>query len=231
MLTNILKYQALEEKLLALQKRLDDHPAKTAVSNMVIKVKTEQNKLLNLENQAEQLLKEFDNLKQDYEKSLKKMNEYLKVDTDNIDETKFDALIKNTESLSNTLNNLERKISTTGMRVNQILQQFDNAKKNIIVSRNEHKKAKEKLENVKTELEPQITSIQKQMLELEKNIEPKIMLKYKHLRQDNIFPVFVPLNNNSCGGCRMEVSAAFINKVKEKGCLECEQCRRLVYIK
>lgn len=231
MLTNILKYQDLEEKLLALQKKLEEHPDKKSVNNMVSQVKSEQNRLISLENQAKETMNEYNTLKAEYEKSLTKMTQLLKTDTEKISEKEFDDLMKNTNELSNHLNNLERKVSTSGMKANQILQNFESAKKNIIISRQKHKQAKEKFDSVKAEIEPQIDSIKKQMSDLEPSIEPNILAKYKHIRLDNIFPVFVVLNKSSCGGCRMEVSAAFINKVKEKGFLECEQCRRLVYIK
>ena len=231
MLTNILKYQDLDSKLVSLQKSLDEHTLKKSVASMVAQVKGEQNKLITLENQAQATLKEFDSLKAEYEKSIAKMNDLLKVDTEKLSEAEFEALIKKTAELSNVLNNLERKVSTSGMKVNQILQQFDAAKKNIIISRTKHKEAKEKYDAIKAQTEPQIAAIEKQMKDLEPTIDSAILAKYKHIRQDNIMPVFVPLTNSSCGGCRMEMSAAFVNKVKDKGCLECEQCRRLVYIK
>ncbi len=231
MLTNILKYQSLEQKLLVLQKKLDEHPDKKVLNNMVSQVKSEQNKLISLEDQAQATLKEFETLKAEYEKALAKMNDIIKTPTENLEEKELDALIKKAGELSNVLNNLERKVSTSGMKVSQILQQFENAKKNIILTRTKHKQAKEKFDLSKQEIEPQIASIQKQMKDLEPTIEANILSKYKHIRQDNIFPVFVPLQDNSCGGCRMGMSAAFVNKVKDKGCLECEQCRRLVYIK
>jgi len=181
---------------------------------MVAQVKAEQNKLLSLESEAENTLKEFESLKKEYEKSLNKMNEYAKVDTTTLDEAKFEALVKQTGDLTNLLNNLERKISTVGMRVNQILQQFDAAKKNIIISRNKHKEAKEKLDAVKSNLEPQIMSIQKEMAEVEKTVDPKIMAKYKHIRQDNIFPVFVPLTNLPSGYALVTGSLVVIRKIK-----------------
>ncbi len=231
MLTNILKYQDLESKLLSLQKTLDQHPLKKSVSDMVSQVKGEQNKLITLEDQAKQTLKEFDSLKAEYDKALAKMSDITKVDTKNFSEEELEALAKKANDLSNALNNLERKASACALKVSQILQQFDTAKKNIIVSRTKHKEAKEKYDLVKADIEPQIATLQSQMKALEPTIDAAVMSKYKHVRQDNIFPVFVPLNNNTCGGCRMDVSAAFVNKVKANGWLECEQCRRLVYIK
>ena len=68
------------------------------------------------------------------------------------------------------------------------------------------------------------------MTTLEKQIDANLLSKYKHLRQDKIFPVFVPLNSNACGGCSMALPAALMNKLKENGYLECEQCRRYIYI-
>ena len=62
--------------------------------------------------------------------------------------------------------------------------------------------------------EQEIAQIKKELLELEKGIDPKLMAKYKQLRQDRIFPVFAPLSSRSCGICMLELSAVEVDKVK-----------------
>ena len=93
-----------------------------------------------------------------------------------------------------------------------------------------YKESKLACEKLEESIKPKVEEIKKQKLEMEKSIDPVLLGKYKHLRQDKIFPVFVPLNNNSCGGCSMELPAALMNKLKAEGYLECEQCRRYIYI-
>ena len=117
-------------------------------------------------------------------------------------------LNKKITDMSNKLSNLGRSVSKSSMQVNQILKDFE-----------------------RSTIEPQIEQIKSQLASLEKQVEPRLMARYKQARHDGIFPVFVSLENNSCGGCRMELSAAYKNKLKEQGYVECEQCKRLIYTK
>ena len=65
--------------------------------------------------------------------------------------------------------------------------------------------------------------------ELSKSIDSNIMQVYQKRRNENVFPVLVPLNGNSCGGCHMELPFANITKLNEEGVITCEHCRRIVY--
>ena len=56
----------------------------------------------------------------------------------------------------------------------------------------------------------------------------KLYEKYKSMRADKIFPVFVPLRNNCCGGCSMEQSLHFVQKLRQAGMLACENCGRII---
>ena len=72
----------------------------------------------------------------------------------------------------------------------------------------------------------------KQLSILEKEVEPTIMAEYKKKRNDNIFPVLVELENgNFCGRCRMEQPKVAISRIKEKGVITCEHCKRFIYQK
>ena len=70
------------------------------------------------------------------------------------------------------------------------------------------------------------------MLEIQKTLDSSTLNRYKSLRQDNIFPVYVPLVNDCmCGGCRMELPSNNVERLKKEKTLECDSCRRIIYIK
>ena len=63
-------------------------------------------------------------------------------------------------------------------------------------------------------------------------MDKQLLLEYKKRRNDNIFPVVVPLEGkNFCGRCRMELPMAAISKINDTGVITCEHCKRLVYKK
>ena len=84
-------------------------------------------------------------------------------------------------------------------------------------------------EKEEADIKPQLDKIYSELKTLEKEVEPRVLSKYKSIRQDRIFPVLVPLMDKSCGGCMMELSYAAQAKLKEQGYLECEHCRRMIY--
>jgi predicted nucleic acid-binding Zn-ribbon protein len=231
MLTQILNYQSVEGKLIRLQNELNNNKAKSFLAKMVATVKEEQNKLLVLENQAKEITTNFEKSKEDFAKLEAALEKLVATDVETMNDQDLVALNKKITDLSNKLSNLGRSISQAAMIANQTLKEFDKVKNNIILAKEKHRQAKEEYDKLVASLEPQIAEQRAKLESLEKQVDSKIMAKYKHARNDGIFPVFVALENNSCGGCRMSISAAYVNKLKENGFVECEQCRRFIYQK
>ncbi len=231
MLTQILNYQSTEAKLIKLEKELKTNKAQDQVSKMVAVVKQEQSKLVTLEKQAKDIFDGFERTKAEYASVEKAMQKLIETSVEDKDEKTLAELSKKISDMANKLSNLSRSVSQASMQANQILKEFDKVKKNIIVSKEKHKLAKEEQDKFLATIEPQIAEAKEKLATLEKQVDPKIMSRYKKARQDGIFPVFVPLENGSCGGCSMSLSTAFTSKLKEAGFVECEQCRRLIYKK
>lgn len=78
-------------------------------------------------------------------------------------------------------------------------------------------------------MEQEKVEIEKKLKSLEKNIDGKLLEAYKKRRGENIFPIVVALNGNSCGGCHVELPFANIVKLDSEGILICEHCRRIIY--
>lgn len=230
MLEKLLEYQKLDGKLLALKRDLEKNPAKQNLNKVVLLVKDSQNKLLELETKAKAAIQDYEKYKAEYEKAFKELNALTKNDLEKMTEEQISASIEKANSLVSLLGSLERGLSSQAEAVNAIIKNFDLCRNNIVAYKQKYKESKTQCDELEAGLKPQVETIKKQMLQMEKELDAKLLAKYKHLRQDRIFPVFVPLNQNSCGGCSMEVPAALMNKLKAEGYLECEQCRRYIYI-
>ena len=137
---------------------------------------------------------------------------------------------KSVSNLMDNINILEKKLVYMAERVNAILSEFDSTRKKYDQARQKHKEHKEKYDKLVETLTPQIEEKKKALKKLEKNIDPNILAKYKQKRADKVYPVFVPLNDKSCGGCMMELPSASLTIIKEKGYFECEHCHRIIYI-
>ena len=92
---------------------------------------------------------------------------------------------------------------------------------------------KAKYTKLKADVEPKIAELKAQLAKIQKDIDSKLYQKYMQKRENRIFPVFVALTENKCGGCRMEISASKLGAMKnnEFGVIECENCGRIIYTK
>ncbi|MBQ9792896.1 MAG: hypothetical protein IJW32_04065 [Clostridia bacterium] len=230
MLKNIIEYQKLDAKLLALKRDLEKDASKQTLNKVVVLVKDSQNKLLELEAKAKSAISEYEKNKAEYEKAYNQLNVLIKKDVDSMTEAQLNESIEKANQLVSFLGSLERSLSSQAENVSTIVKNFETCRNNIVLYKQKYKESKLACEKLEESIKPKVEEIKKQKLEMEKSIDPTLLNKYKHLRQDKIFPVFVPLNNNSCGGCSMELPAALMNKLKAEGYLECEQCRRYIYI-
>ena len=73
--------------------------------------------------------------------------------------------------------------------------------------------------------------IEGELKELEKNVDPKLMERYKAKRAAKIFPILYEVNGNVCGACNMELPKSVLAGLKNGDVIECDQCGRLLFMK
>lgn len=230
MFEKMLEYQKLDGNLLALEREVENDPAKQNLMRAMSLAKDSQSQLISLDETASKAIKDYESGKKEFEKYFAELDNFNKEDFSSLSAEDLNAKLDEINALSTKLASLERGLSLQAENIGKIIKNSDHFKKSIIINKQKYNENKEVFEEKSRKYTPQIEKLKKQMLEMEKEIDPKFLAKYKHLRQDRIFPIFVPLNGNSCGGCSMEIPSALMNKLKINGYLECEQCRRYVYL-
>ena len=85
-----------------------------------------------------------------------------------------------------------------------------------------------KYKELKNSREAERSAVEKELAELEKAVDPAWMEKYKAKRKDKMFPVLYEVKGNMCGNCRMELSMAELNRLKNEEIIECDNCRCLL---
>ncbi len=230
MIKEILQYQDLDAKLVSIEKEIANSPAKLTANKMVEYVKSAQKTLVSLEQNASNLIAEFDKLNEQYQSALKDVDKMTKqkLDSMSVEELREKANLA-TQINSNILT-IERNISLLSDKIATILKDFEKTKK-------QAQSAKLKFEHNKTEYLKFVATKQESMHKLraelakvEKSVDKDILKKYKELRADNKFPIFVPLVNEACGGCVMHQPRARLDELKTDKILECENCHRIIYL-
>lgn len=228
-IAKILDYQKKDGELFKIENSLAKSEFKKNYQDMVAIVKKAQEKSSNLENQAGIILKEYSALNKSFAENNANVAKLAGKDISKLSENEIQNLTAAINTLTNNLSILEKKILQTAERLNVSLNEFDAAKKNYSAAKFKYAENKKKYDELVASKEGEVQSIKKELSQLEKDIDPKLMAKYKQLRQDKIFPVFAPLSTRSCGICMLELSAVEVDKVKSQGYLECDNCHRIIY--
>lgn len=228
--TKILEYQKKDGELFKIERELNQNESKKISQEMFGVIKKAQDRSKSLENKAGIILKDYDSIKKAYNENISQLEKFVSKKLEEITDKDLDTVMNAANSIINNLNILEKKLFAEAESLNATLNEFNSTKKNYGNARAKYAENKKIYEDELSEKNPQIDQIKKELSKLEKDIEPKMLSRYKQLRSDRIYPVFVRLIDKSCGGCRMERSAGELDKLKNQGYLECENCHRMIII-
>ena len=227
----MLEYQKKDLELIKLEREVNEGESKRILNEMVERSKDAQAKSVQLEKLAGELNAEYEKLSKTFEDNSSKLEMISKMNFDNVSEKELENYEKLANSINSNLAVLEKKLIHLAENINNVLNQFEQAKKNYNLAREKHSVHKQKYDELLAQLQPRIDEIQKQLGVLEKEVEPVLLSKYKQKRIDKTFPIFVSEYESTCGGCRMALSYAAMGTLKENGYIECEHCRRIIYKK
>lgn len=227
----ILQYQKKDGEAVRLQKSLDNNADKKAYQEAAAIAKAAQNRSTELEKEAGKVIAEFEALKKTYAENSKSANVLTGKNLENADVSELDNISAVASDISSNLSILEKKILMQAERVNAILSEFELAKKKYNSAREKHKHHKALYEQEAAKILPELEKIEAELKKLEPEVDATLLEKYKQRKQDKNFPVFVPLLDHSCGGCMTEMPLASLEKLKKQGFMDCEYCRRVIYIK
>ena len=228
---NMLEYQRLDLELLKLKKSSINSADRANLGRLKSYIVESHNKGFALEDGAKDLLEDYAKLKKQYESNCDKVQKLIDTDISTISLDKVDSFLSQINSLSSELFLLERNINIIITKIKSSLKDFDTTKKNMIKAKEKFNECKEKCEKDAEAIAPKIKEIEAKMAALEKSIPADLFARYKTIKGDKIFPVFVALDNGHCSGCRVEIPTAKVNKLKQEGSIVCEQCHRIIYNK
>lgn len=230
-MASILEFQKLDAELIKLQKEISNNPDKKNAQNMKNYVLECGQKSVSLDREAKSLAIELEKLKEVQAKGIALVDKYQKQDIEGLNQEELIDLQTKIKQALKHLNELDNRLKAQSEKIKNVLQDYDNNKKSANVARQKHSESKQAFDEYFKEKEPKLNAIKEKMLRMQNELNSSELTKYKSLRQDNIFPVYVPLVNNSrCGGCRIELPSNNIEKINKLGKLECEQCRRIIYV-
>ena len=228
----ILEIQKLDRQIRALNREVDRCPASMDFNKYKRIMQEGKSRYEELEKQASEIIKI-------YNKSLNKFNEY-KGNSEILRKRNTDSInLDNASNLLSESNNMVGELSEENKRIDEIVRKSEEIVRRTVELTNKLTEAKkhsniikEKIEQKRNEIAPKVAEIQAKIKELEPNIkDTEKYAKYNEMKEKGIFPVFVGIEDVFCGGCKVELSLNFIEKLKTSKMLPCEHCGRIIMFK
>ena len=225
----ILEYQKIDAEIIKLDKEIENSGEIEIINKMSAFYKEMQSKLLAIEKEAANISKEYMETLSVYEKNVEESKKLSGKKIDNLSGDKLEENLEIANKISGDLFSLERKLNLILTSITNILKEFEVSKNKVILAKNKYNEAKAKLDKLKQSIKPQKATYIKELKKLEKDLDANLFAKYKALKNDNVFPVFVNLIDKRCGYCRFELPSGKLDKLKNEEFMICEQCRRIIH--
>lgn len=225
----ILEYQELDKELYNIQKQEKLNENKVKAKEFYQSYTQSKESCAEFEKKAEALLADIEKIKKQYQQQEDKLNEFMGKNLESMAKEEISKINQLKDKLSQNIVILEKNLSALASKMNAILSGHNRAYKTLTESKQEYEKCKQAYDEDVKAYEKEKEEFSKKLQVLEKDIEPKIMEAYKKVRNNNLFPVVVPLSGSMCGRCRVELPFANIEKLNEQGTIICEHCGRIIY--
>lgn len=224
----ILKIQELEREIKKLKASAGNSRENALYEQLKENRKVIRDNINNIENSANKLAKQFEQINQKYEQLNAKSEITAKQKPEMVGISNIATLVEDANYLTSELAKLEQKTRELNDMSSRLINDYNRAIQELRDMTIKQNQMKKRIDDGQATILPQITEIEEKIKKLEPGANKELYAKYRTLRNDNIFPVFVHLNGNRCGACQMEQSLNFIQKLKQNGMLNCEECRRVI---
>lgn len=225
----MLEYQEIDKQLFQIQKQLGMSNSKKSTDSIQNEMSKLSNQIAEIENKAKRHYEIFNELQTQIEKNLKNVEILNNQKIDALDEKGLDNFQEKSNIVKKNITILEQNMLSLQKSIQKELEEYaklNSQLKSMIESNNVLKVQKEEKSK---ELEPQIEELKNKLSTLQKSLDKNLFEKYLKRRNDNMMPVFVPLQNDRCGYCRMSLPVATVKKIQDGDMVECEQCRRYIF--
>lgn len=228
----ILEIQSLEQKIKQLNREVSKCQASVDYENYKKFLQDGKAKFEQLEAQSAEIIKSYNRALNQFTKLRGESEIVRKKNSSNLNIENASSLVNEANGLVGDLSEESRRIDDLVRKSEEIVRRSAELSVKLMEAKKISGSIKLKIEAKKEEVAPKIAQINEQIKALEPKVKDKeAFKKYKELREKGLFPVYVKLMGNSCGGCTYELSLNFIEKLKTNKMLTCEHCGRIIMLK
>ena len=224
----ILKIQQLDAQIRKIKAGVDNSKENKLLAEFTKVMKEGRSFVNNIANISNEIIKEFNEINKKYELLTAKAEITAKLKPEVASVDNIGNIIDDANYLTSEFAMLEQRMRELTEKSSRLLNDYNTAMNKLKDTKSKCDALKDMIAKKTESASPEIVKLEAEIKSLEKEADSKLLEKYKSMLKDNIFPVFVHLKGNRCGGCQMEQSLSFIQKLKQHGMASCEECRRII---
>ena len=231
----ILKYQENDKKI----KAIEDEIRKSEVAQKYMSAKkflsTVNDSISAYDQRAKIASDSYNSIKSEIAKFENLASEYLNSIENCETEEELNYLKKKFQESNDSLNALSNKLDSAFKEMEDVMKEFNKLRKETAFYQEQGKEYSPKYKQLKESKEVEMKPIKDAMESLEKSIDEQLINKYKVKRSDKKFPIVYKAvaygkSNFNCPACGTETSIQLTTALNNGEIMECESCRRLLYI-
>lgn len=227
----LLEYQAVDGKLRAIEQEINASDerkkfvsAKKFLEKAPEKLDALDNKALSCRRSAEQLTKRYIEL-------VEGLKEYSNLDELVEGGGDISFYEKSVQAVSDSLKAIKSEIAALENAITAAQKEYASLKQQTISAQKQFKEYKIKYNEVKDSRAEEMKKLEAELSQIEKDIQPALMDRYKAKRRERIFPIVGEMTGDRCPFCGMDFPIALQSKLSGGHAIECENCHRLIYKK
>lgn len=224
----ILEYQKIDQEIYKVETDLSRSKEMAKMNNIRNQLGLAEAALLKLNKETEDLFRAVESFEKDLssiapEKSI--------VESANTIE-KIEAAEQALSAILDNINNIEKESKRAFDRLSAVGKEASKQYELGKYFNNEQKKARDEYNAVLAKIKVEHKQNFLRLNELTSQIDPKLLQRYKTLREHRRMPAIVPYVGGNCSACGMNISIEVGEKLINPGDIaECPNCRRMLYIK
>ena len=225
----ILEIQKLDRQIRAYKREVDKCPASVDFKKYKLALQEGKSRFEQLERQASEIIKNYEIALNKFSKIKGESDIVKKRGKIELSLEEAGNILSDANSMAGELSEENRRIEDLVRRAEEVVRKSAELSSRLTDAKIRANSIKAKIEEKRQEVAPKIAEIEEKIKELEPKVKDEDKYaKYKEMKEKGIFPVFVNLEDNFCGGCKVELSLNFIEKLKDKKMLTCEHCGRII---
>ena len=229
MIQALLAYQAVDEKLKAIEMQLsanEDRKKAAAAKKFLESVNETADRL---EAKAGELAQGYKLLAEKQKELIDNIGEYDNVDGFGEDEVEY--VKKKAKELDEKIVSLDQELKRLEKAVKDTVDEYSALRQKTVKAQEQYRESAAKYNEARAAVQSERDEITAELEKLKKDVDPELMEIYLAKRRDKMpLPIVYACKGELCPACGMGFSLQEMNELKIKKTGECEHCRRMIFI-